>query len=251
MSTSDHLSTIRSLPFVEHLHHFDVLDSTNAFAKNLPAYPEKGIVVVWATRQTAGRGQRQNTFFSEVNGGLYASVVCPLKDLSSHFSLNRSMSLAIFDGIKALAPKAALSVKWPNDIYWGDRKICGILLETVPSRPGFIVIGFGINVNIAASTFPPDVSRVATSLLMETKKRHAIGGLLCAILKRFWKYLPLDAGAAHLLYANRLYGQGSFCEVHGTKGIFTGVLEDGRMRLFAGHKELLLSTGPVRFPSRL
>ncbi|HMD69076.1 MAG TPA: biotin--[acetyl-CoA-carboxylase] ligase [Chitinivibrionales bacterium] len=245
------IDTIRSLPFVEHLHHFDVIESTNNFAKDLPVYPEKGIVVVWANRQTAGRGQRQNTFFSEVKGGLFASVVCPIGDLSTHFSFNRAMSLAIFDGIKALAPKATLSVKWPNDIYWGDKKICGILLETVPSRPGFIVVGFGINVNIPATTFPPDVRSIATSLLMETKQRHAIGGLLFAILKRFWKYLGLDAGAAHLLYANRLYQIGSYCEVHNTKGVFKGVLEDGRMRLLAGHRELLLSTGPVRFQSPL
>jgi BirA family biotin operon repressor/biotin-[acetyl-CoA-carboxylase] ligase len=244
---TDDLAKIRALPFVEHLYHFEVIESTNTFAKDLPAYPEKDFAVVWANRQTAGRGQRQNSFFSEVKGGLYASVVCPIGDLATHFSFNRAMSLAIFDGIKALAPKAPLAIKWPNDIYWGDRKICGILLETVPSRPGFIVIGFGINVNITAGTFPPDVRSVATSLLMETRKQHAIGGLLCTILKRFLKYLPLDAGAAHLLYANRLYQLGSYCEVHNTKGVFKGVLEDGRMRLFAGHRELLLSTGPVRF----
>jgi BirA family transcriptional regulator, biotin operon repressor / biotin---[acetyl-CoA-carboxylase] ligase len=243
----DDLAKIRALPFVEHFYHFDVIESTNTFAKDLPAWPDKGIAIVWADRQTAGRGQRQNTFFSEVKGGLYTSVVCPIGDLATHFSFNRAMSLAIFDGIKAIAPTAPLAIKWPNDVYWDDRKICGILLETVPSRPGFIVIGFGVNVNIPATTFPPDVRGIATSLLLETKKRQAIGGLLCAILKRFWKYLPLDPGAAHLLYANRLYKKGSFCEVHGTKGVFTGVLEDGRMKLLSGHRELLLSTGPVRF----
>jgi|WetSurMetagenome_2_1015567.scaffolds.fasta_scaffold02058_4 biotin-[acetyl-CoA-carboxylase] ligase BirA-like protein len=244
-------TAIRSLPFVEQVHRFDVVESTNNVAKTLAAYPEKGIAVVWADRQTAGRGQRQSSFFSEVKGGLYASVVCPIKDLSSHFSFNRAMSLAIFDGVKALAPKAPLSIKWPNDLYWGDRKLCGILLETVPSRPGVIIVGFGVNVNITAARFPAELRDRATSVLMETKQRRSVGGLLRAVLERFWKYLPLDADAAHLLYANRLYRLGSYCEVHGTRGIFTGVLEDGRMKFVSGRRELLLSTGPLLFPARI
>jgi biotin-[acetyl-CoA-carboxylase] ligase BirA-like protein len=244
--TSD-IETAGSLPFVEGFFHFDSIDSTNTFAKSLPSYPKNGMAVVCADKQTAGRGQRQNTFFSEVAGGLYASVVCPISDLASHFTYNRAVSLAIYDAVKALAPKSPLSIKWPNDIYWGDRKLCGILLETVPAHPGVIVIGFGINVNIARLDFPPDIRGSATSVLIETRKRHAPGGLLCVILERFRQYLSVPAEAAHMLYANRLYKMGAPCAAGGNRGTFAGVYPDGRMRLQQGESELLLTTGPVRF----
>ena len=241
------LEKIQKLPFVEQLYPFNSIDSTNTFAKSLKDLPEKGIVVVCADKQTAGRGQRQNTFFSEAKGGVFASIVCPIADIGSHFIDNRAISLAIYDAIKSTCPLARLSIKWPNDIYWGNNKLCGILLENIPQSSRHIVVGFGINVNIALQTFPEDIRDIATSLLIETGKKHSEFVLLGKILDWFWKYLPLDIAAAHLLYVNRLYKTGSDCEVNGQKGVFEGVLEDGRMRLRTGDKEILLSSGPVRF----
>jgi BirA family biotin operon repressor/biotin-[acetyl-CoA-carboxylase] ligase len=241
------LEKIRKLPFVEQLVYFNSIPSTNTYAKSLKDLPEKGIAVVCADRQTAGRGQRQNTFFSEAKGGVFASMVCPIADIGLHFAHNRSVSLAIYDAIKSICPAARLSIKWPNDIYWGDKKVCGILLENVPQSSRHIVVGFGINVNIALQTFPEDIRDIATSLLIETGQKHNEDVLLRRILEWFWRYLPLDSAAAHLLYANRLYKKGSDCEVNGQKGVFEGVLEDGRMRLKTVDKEILLSSGPVRF----
>ena len=241
------LDKIQKFSFVEKLYHFHSIESTNTFAKSLKDLPKDGIVVVCADKQTAGRGQRQNTFFSEAKGGVFASIVCPVADIGLHFIDNRAISLAIYDAVKSTCPVARLSIKWPNDIYWGNKKLCGILLENIPQSSGYIVVGFGINVNIALQTFPEDIRDIATSLLIETGKKHSEFVLLGKILDWFWKYLPLDIAAAHLLYVNRLYKTGSDCEVNGQKGVFEGVLEDGRMRLRTGDKEILLSSGPVRF----
>jgi BirA family transcriptional regulator, biotin operon repressor / biotin---[acetyl-CoA-carboxylase] ligase len=241
------LDRIKKFSFVEKLYHFNSIDSTNTFAKSLKDLPDKGIIIVCADKQTAGRGQRQNTFFSEAKGGVFASIVSSIADIASHFIVNRAISLAIYDAVKSTCPAARLSIKWPNDIYWGDKKLCGILLENIPQSSGHIVVGFGINVNIGLKTFPEDIRGIATSLLIETRKKHSEFVLLGKILDWFWKYLPLDIAAAHLLYTNRLYKTGSVCEVKTQKGVFEGVLEDGRMRLRAGDREFLLSSGPVRF----
>jgi BirA family biotin operon repressor/biotin-[acetyl-CoA-carboxylase] ligase len=241
------LEKIQKLPFVEQLYHFNSIESTNTFAKSLKDFPEKGIVLVCADKQTAGRGQRQNTFFSEVKGGLFASIVCPIADIGSHFIDNRAISLAIYDAVKSTCPVARLSIKWPNDIYWGNKKLCGILLENIPQSSGYIVVGFGINVNTALQTFPEDIRDIATSLLIETGKKHNEHVLLRRILDWFWRYLALDSAAAHLLYSHRLYKKGWECEVNGQKGVFEGVHDDGRMLLKTGDKEILLSSGPVRF----
>ncbi|HUI91379.1 MAG TPA: biotin--[acetyl-CoA-carboxylase] ligase [Chitinivibrionales bacterium] len=243
------IKKIRSLPVVERLYHFNSIPSTNTYAKGLKELPAKGIVVVCADRQTAGRGQRQNTFFSGAKGGVFASLVCPIAGIEKHFNHNRAVSLAIYDAIKSVCPAARLSIKWPNDIYWGDKKVCGILLENIPQSNGHIVVGFGINVNIEMKTFPEDIRGIATSLLIETGKKHNEYALLRNILEWFWRYLGLDSAAAHMLYMHRLYKVGERCEVNGQKGVFEGVLEDGRMRLKIEDKEISLSSGPVRFNS--
>jgi len=237
----------RLFPFVERLYHFKSIDSTNTFAKNLPSYPAKGLVVVCADNQTAGRGQRDNTFFTQEHAGVYASVVCPISEVADHFNYNRAVSLSIYDAIIHRAPEAMLSIKWPNDIYWGDKKVCGILLETVPKNTGVIVIGFGLNVNIASMGFPEGLRDSATSMLVETGKQYCPAGLLSDILERFWERLSVPAEVAHRAYAVKLYKVGCWCEAGGKNGKFAGVNIDGRMRLQCGESECLLTSGPVRF----
>jgi BirA family biotin operon repressor/biotin-[acetyl-CoA-carboxylase] ligase len=234
-------------PFVEHLYHFASIDSTNTFAKKLRAYPEKGLVVVCADNQTAGRGQRDNTFFTQENAGLYASIACPISDVADHFSYNRAISLSIFDAILQIAPEASLSIKWPNDIFLGNRKVCGILLENVPLHAGILVLGFGINLNVTATEFPPDIQDRATSILIETGKHNDPTSLLKNIVEKFWQYRALSTEVAHEAYVGKLYNLGQWCDVAGKNGIFAGVNKDGRMRLQQGVSEMLLTSGPVRF----
>jgi BirA family biotin operon repressor/biotin-[acetyl-CoA-carboxylase] ligase len=238
---------VKSLPFVERLYHFKSIDSTNTFAKKMPSYPAKGLVVVCADNQTAGRGQRDNTFFTRENAGLYASIVCPISDVAGHFNYNRAISLSIYDAIVHIAPQALLFIKWPNDIFWGDKKMCGILLENVPSHGGILVLGFGINVNIAATEFPVDMQNSATSMLIETGVHNDPTSLLYAVLERFWQYISVPVDAAHEAYAGKLYKVGCRCDVAGKNGIFAGVNIDGRLRLQHGESESLLTSGPVRF----
>jgi BirA family biotin operon repressor/biotin-[acetyl-CoA-carboxylase] ligase len=234
-------------PFVERLYHFKSIDSTNSFAKKLPLYPAKGLVVICADNQTAGRGQRDNTFFTRENAGLYASIVCPISDVADHFRYNRAISLSIYDAIAHLAPHALLYIKWPNDVYWGDKKVCGILLETVPSHPGVLVLGFGVNANIALKEFPVDIQDCATSLLIETGTHHDPTNLLKDVVEKFWQYRTLHEDVAHRAYVSKLYKIGQQCNVAGKSGIFAGVNVDGRMRLQHGESEMLLMSGPVRF----
>ncbi len=157
------------------------------------------------------------------------------------------MSLAVCDSIDAIVPKARLFIKWPNDIYWGDKKLAGILLETVSLRPGFIIVGFGVNINISSGAFPSAIRDIATSVLVETGKPCSVGAVLCATLDRFWHYLSLSPAAAHALYSGRLYKIGETCMVGNARGRFKNVVEDGRMCLQTNGSDCLITSGPVRF----
>ncbi len=239
---------IGRLPFVEHIRCFDTIDSTNNFAKEHAPLPGGGITVVCAETQTAGRGQRENGFFSGGTGGLFCSIVCAMPAIYDHFTFNRALSLAICDALRGISPDAPISIKWPNDIYWGDRKVCGILLETIPSRPGYLVLGFGVNVNIPSGAFPADIADSATSVLIESSAEHDIAFLLGDILQRFWTAHRTSPAAAHARYTGLLYKTGARCEAGGREGVFAGVLPDGRMRLASDGRTILLSSGPVLFP---
>lgn len=133
--------------------HLDEVDSTNTFLKTLPRDLQQPYVAVMADYQTAGRGQRGNTWQSARGQNLLCSIrhfptfIRP----DEQFVLSQLIALAISDVVAELIPNAAadLRIKWPNDIYWRDRKLCGILIEYELSASSIeqAIIGFGINVH--------------------------------------------------------------------------------------------------------
>jgi BirA family transcriptional regulator, biotin operon repressor / biotin---[acetyl-CoA-carboxylase] ligase len=241
------LNKIKSLSFVEQILHFETLDSTNSYAKELVALPASGLTVICADRQRAGRGRGENSFFSEVNGGLYASIVCFVQDIGAHFAFNRAISLAICDAIQNRLESCPLFIKWPNDIYWQDKKLCGILLETIPGRQTHIIIGVGVNVNLAAEDFPHDLRNIATSVQIETGTSIDIHDFLYDILTLFWNYCILPKTEVHTLYCERLYRPGAAVEINGQKGLFAGVREDGRLCLKKGAETDYMLSGTLRY----
>ncbi len=124
------------------------VDSTNNYAKAHAGELESPSMIV-AVEQTAGRGQRGNSWESEPGANLTFSVFVRLTQLPARrqFALSEAVALAVADTLAAFGIEA--KVKWPNDIYVGDRKICGILIEHSIMGAGlnYSIIGTGINVN--------------------------------------------------------------------------------------------------------
>jgi BirA family biotin operon repressor/biotin-[acetyl-CoA-carboxylase] ligase len=238
---------LTSLSFVEKVFHFQSIDSTNSFAKSLVSFPVNGLCIITADRQTAGRGQRDNVFYSDIDGGLYTSIVCPISGIESHFMYNRAISLGICRAIENVAPHGPVHIKWPNDIYWRDKKLCGILLETLPHSAQHLVVGFGINVNITREQFPQSIKESATSMLIETGQQFDRASLLLDICELFQEYLRLFAGEAHNLYRKRLYGKGRRVAINGHSGIFQDVLEDGRLCISSDTTIAPISSGTIQF----
>lgn len=129
----------------------DEVDSTNSWLKaNGVAYGH-GTVVTAAT-QTAGRGQRGNSWESQPGANVTMSMLIEPRDVpaSQQFAVSEVVSLAVVETLREfLGDDAPVAVKWPNDIYWNDRKICGILIENVLCGTRILrsVAGIGLNVN--------------------------------------------------------------------------------------------------------
>ena len=145
--------------------HLKSVDSTNNYlkirlAKSAPLL--EGTVIM-AEEQFAGRGQAANTWHSNPGENLTASVLLRPEFLrpDSQFKLNMAISLAVYDTVKAIVG-FNLKIKWPNDIYFNDKKIGGILIENILQGPKWkhSIVGIGLNVNQV--TFPSEIAKVSS-----------------------------------------------------------------------------------------
>ena len=241
----------------------DSVDSTNSEAlRRLPSLPSGTVLA--AREQTAGRGQRGNTWFSEPGKNLTFSVVLKFApgDLpaSEAFRLNCLCSVAVSDFLASYGVSSL--IKWPNDIYAGGRKICGMLLENglADGSVAYSVMGIGINVN--QREFPNLANATSMALAAERlegatpsvaeKKADAPSGAppsrltaeldlvhcLDVFLEKLQALLP-QLRSAELFdeYERRLYRRGTSARYHDLPkeedfdGIIRGVDPDGRLRI--------------------
>ena len=148
-----------------HLVHFKEIDSTNNYLKN--SYPLlDDFTFATADYQSHGKGRNDRVWQSNSGENLVFSFLIKNKEL-----INKAESFSILTAVEvaSLIEKYDIdnvSIKWPNDILIGDKKVCGILLEG--QVPDYLVIGVGLNVN--QKEFPDDLRRPATSLSLEAKQ---------------------------------------------------------------------------------
>lgn len=136
----------------------DVVDSTNNYIKqNLDKLDNYTLVT--AKHQTRGKGRITRSWYDDRNSLTSSMLIKDVKGDPKHLSL--IASYAVFKALKEL--DLDVKIKWPNDIFLSDKKLCGILIETVITDRIDAVIGFGINTNTKA--FPESI--IATSIYLE------------------------------------------------------------------------------------
>jgi BirA family biotin operon repressor/biotin-[acetyl-CoA-carboxylase] ligase len=145
---------------------FDSLESTNKTAKEVALTDPNHDIIILANEQTAGRGRLGRSFYSPENAGLYLSILFrPSFNLSHSILVTTAAAVAVVRAIEKLSP-VDLSIKWVNDIYLNEKKICGILTEAISDfetgRIGYMVLGIGVNCFEVA--YPEELSHIAGSL---------------------------------------------------------------------------------------
>ena len=131
--------------------HLEQVDSTNAYLQRKQSEADIRNLVVSADEQTAGKGMGSNTWESEVGKNLTFSLALDMGFLPAErqFLLSEAVPLGIVEVLDGLLPSEQLSIKWPNDIYYGNHKIGGILINST-IKGGMMdvsIIGVGLNVN--------------------------------------------------------------------------------------------------------
>ncbi len=191
MSASDRLDADRirtALAFGVIGREITVLESTSSTNDEIARLAEAGIeegAVVFAEHQTAGRGQRGNTWESTPNKGLWFSILLRPKIPIQESGMLTSWVAQIVSATIHAWCDIESRVKPPNDIYISDRKIAGVLVEmkAQPRAPHLAIAGVGINVNQARTDFSESVGDRATSLLIATGRDHDRTALAVAVLQ--------------------------------------------------------------------
>jgi BirA family biotin operon repressor/biotin-[acetyl-CoA-carboxylase] ligase len=233
---------------------YDSLPSTNTEAARAArlGVPE-GLCVI-AREQTAGRGRRERVWSSAMDAGLYFSIVLrPLVELKLWPLLTLMSALAVHDALQE-ACELESDIKWPNDIYAGERKLCGILAETVESEAGrAVVIGIGINLNDGA--FPEELKSIATSVEAETGRavnRERLIEALVRVLSEKYEALQRPGGATVMLgeWTRRSsYAVGKRVRVElgseTIEGVTRGLEPDGALRVETESEIEIVHAGDV------
>jgi BirA family biotin operon repressor/biotin-[acetyl-CoA-carboxylase] ligase len=188
--------------------------STNTLLKELLAKGEwpEGERFLYTAFQTAGRGQAGNGWESEEGKNLLCSILLPpRKDL---FYLNVLVSVAVHQVIRSvlcqakpvctLSGEAGLTIKWPNDIYYGDKKIAGILVENaiLGSEVTYSIAGIGLNVN--QTTFLSSAPN-PVSLKQICGKETEIDALMQALMEEIEAVEAMDEAQVWAYYRDHLY----------------------------------------------
>lgn len=229
-----------------HVIHLEQVDSTNNYAMNLikeHPLPEGCLVVT--QNQFAGKGLGANSWESEPGKNLTFSVVLYpfFLEIGKQFMLNKMVSLALHDFAGALLENATVRIKWPNDLYIGNRKAAGVLINNSILGSSIVhsVIGIGVNINqaIFTSNAPNPVS-----LKNITGKDYDLDGCLTHLTEKLdsW-YEMLRSGSFRQMdevYLSRLYRLGRYFPYVYKKDLIEACIESVET---SGHLVLLKRDG--------
>lgn len=206
------------------------MDSTNNELKRMAEQgAESGFLVV-SDSQTAGKGRRGRNWASPKGSNIYMSLLLRpgfLPDRASMLTL--VAALAVREAI-LLVTGISTQIKWPNDLVYEGKKVCGILTEMSAEADyiHYVVIGIGINVNI--KEFPEEIRRTATSLMLESGKkvdRNKIISAFCnSFEKKYERFVEMEDMTLLLNeYNENLVNNGRSVRIIEPSGEYEGVSE--------------------------
>ncbi len=215
---------------------YEELDSTNdELLRHIPEYDNLSVVA--AVSQTAGRGQRGNRWLSEPGGNLTFSLLLKPADYPARdfMGITFLSTLVIRDWLRGEGVPSV--IKWPNDIYVGKKKICGMLIENGLEGDRIVSSVIGIGLNLNQTVFPGELVN-PTSLKRLTGRSYGLEQALAEICALFGERLPLldsDREALYAAYGADLFQAGLPCRYRDLAsgeeftGTIKGVTREGRL----------------------
>lgn len=219
--------------------HLAETDSTNSYIKRID---DNGgvddMIVVVADYQTAGRGQGSNSWHSKPGQNLLFSLAAHpvMVPVARQFLLSMTEALALSQALSSLTD--GISMKWPNDIYWHDRKLSGTLIETTLGGGHIRQCVFGTGINVNESTFPSNLPNPVSlrQILGHDTDREELLNLIIRKFEGLWQLITEGAYAdISAMYHQSLYrghGYHTFQDANGQfEAAIIEVEDDGHLVL--------------------
>lgn len=214
------------------------VDSTNTYCMDMASKGELEGLAVAAIFQENGRGQRGNSWESQDGMNLTFSLLLrpTFLRVEEQFALSKIIALSICEWINRNGCVA--KIKWPNDIYVGDNKVCGILIENSFSGPTLDISVIGIGLNLNQTIFPSDLPNPTSMKLICSKdfQPEKVMVEVVNIIQNYYIKLKLsNMNELNELYINSLYRFGNFFDFTSNEGKFrakiVGIKNSGELIL--------------------
>lgn len=231
-------------------HIFSSIDSTNRYLKDLPP-TTSSIILCCAEMQTQGRGRMQRMWYSPPNDNIYCSFRWQFpKTLSGLSTLSLVVSLAVLHSLQTFPIADNIQIKWPNDIIWQDKKLCGILIETSTSDSHNLnlVVGIGLNVNSDPKTHTSTMTPTKPwcSLYQITQQHWDRNELIASLVQHTHHYVTMFKNEGFKSFlplwqrSDYLYGKQVSIQQMNQKieGIAQGISEQGELLILDHQRDL-------------
>ncbi|TPR24490.1 biotin--[acetyl-CoA-carboxylase] ligase [Apilactobacillus micheneri] len=231
---------------------FNEIDSTNTYAKKILSQSKiSDPIVIVADKQTAGHGRRGREFYSPKDTGIYMSMILPINDNAVFDGglITTMTAVATVHGLKKSYPNVNFQLKWVNDIYVNNKKVSGILTESVMDvelmHPSALVIGIGINLN--SNNFPKDMGRPIGAISNnQVDKNKVVADILNAFYKLYPNYQKGEFMDEYRQLSMLINHQ---VQIETHRGLIAGKVIDfdhhGRLILDNGNETKAIMTGEV------
>lgn len=220
--------------------HFDSIDSTNKYLiDNNNLFDD--FTFVFAKYQSDGKGREQRKWISNKDENILSSYLLKNPKFTSKFQLfSICTAVSIMNVLRKNGVKN-VSIKWPNDVYVNDKKICGILLQG--SLPNYVVIGIGLNVNQIC--FNDEYRTTPTSISLELKEKQDINKLENEIISEVI-YMSEHIDEYIKLAQESDYLNGKQFMYRGSKVKCLGIQDDASLKVVNEHnQEIIINSSEI------
>ncbi|MBR3803594.1 MAG: biotin--[Clostridia bacterium] len=150
---------------------YDEIDSTSTLARQLVNGGEKNLLIITSDKQTGGRGRNGKSFYSLNDGSVYMSVVLhPNLEFADAVGITTAAAVAVSRAIESVTGRVT-DIKWVNDLYYCEKKVCGILCEAVASKGIVSSVIIGVGINLPECSFPDELKNIAGTLGCDSSLR--------------------------------------------------------------------------------
>lgn len=226
--------------------------STNLLAKK-EGDGRKNPLVIVANSQTEGKGRKGRDFFSPPDTGIYASFLLePCTELKETMKVTIAAAVAVKNTLCKFSSKD-IKIKWVNDIFADNKKVCGILTEAITDLEtrsiSKIIVGIGINVS--TENFPPDISGIAGSAASKGASRNLITAELINNLLTLYKNLNDKSIIEEYKKSSLVLGKNITYTKNNIEyeGLASDINENGNLIVKRDKIEDILSSGEVSLRS--